>query len=370
MPAPGQDRLLSRARKLLAAKRFDELIRLLEPEVVRYHDSFTYYHLLALACLHSGDYGGAHTYYRRAREIKIRSVDVLLGMAVLFLRRGDTNKAIESWLEVLSYDAQNKLARRALDTVRGLIEKDRLEDWLEAGKSSNLFPPVPSRGITRSLIIGVSLALLLIFSVFFLPGLLEKQLPGDHRDGYIESALDADERIFMTDNTGTFKRILSSREVDQYFERARKLFRAYRDERARVALNHILQSNASDAVKAKAEDLKEYLVVPGFDSLEDRIPFEEVHQDPSLYVGCHVIWRGMAANISGSDGTTRFDLLVGYDSKSTLRGIVPVKLSFASAIESDRPLEVLGRIEIAPESGRLKLEGLAIHQSRALNPRN
>lgn len=368
MPVSGQDRLLARAKKLLAARRFDELIRMLEPEVVRYHDSFTYYHLLALACLYSGDYGGAHTYYRRAREIKIRSTDVLLGMAVLFLRRGDTNRAIEAWLEVLANDPHNKLAKRALNTVRGIIEKDRLEAWLESGKSNSLFPPLPSRKpILPLLITGISGALLLALVILALPA-VERTRESSYRAGYVQSALDENDRALMTDNSGSFKRILSGREVDQYFELARKHFRTYNDERARVALNRILQSNASDSVKAKANSLLEYLTVPGFDNLEERIPFDEVHQDPALYLGCHVIWKGMAANVSGTEASTSFDLLVGYDNKSTLRGIVPVYIPFASAIETDRPLEILGRIVLSPDSGQLALEGLAIYQSRALNP--
>lgn len=368
MASKHRDRILSRAQKLLAARKLDDAIRTLEPEVVRYHDSFAYYHLLALACLHSGDYGGAHTYYRRAREIKMRSCDVLLGMAVLYLRRGDTNRAISSWLEVLELHPGNKLASRALRTVRRLIERDQLQDWIDEGECRELFPPLPARftishiGIV-ALISSMGLAGLALI-LMLLPPAGDKR-PG--RQGLEESVLDFSDRRLLVDNAGSFSRVLTTREIEKSFERARSLFREYRDERAKVELNRILDSNASEGVKNKAEILKGYTTRPGFDTIKDRIPYEEVQADPLLYRDCWVIWRGMPANIQEGMQTTRFELLVDYDSKSTLRGIVPVEFDFASRIEAERPIEVLGQIRFeTPEGGRLILKGGALHQSRSL----
>lgn len=80
--------MLTKAVRLLRRGKYGDVISLLQPEVVRYHDSINYYLILASACLRAGDLGGAFTYFKRAREIKMLDPPALLGMAVYYLHRG------------------------------------------------------------------------------------------------------------------------------------------------------------------------------------------------------------------------------------------------------------------------------------------
>ena len=88
-------------------------------------------------------------------------------------------------------------------------------------------------------------------------------------------------------------------------------------------------------------------------------------KDPVLYRGCHVIWKGIAANIQLSPSQTSFEFLIGYDTRQSLEGIVAVLFDRALIVNPEQPLELLGRI--VPVSGdrgeMIRLEGLAIHQS-------
>lgn len=359
-----EDRILLKAKGLALSRRYGEAIRLLEPEVVRYRDSFSYYHILAVACLHSGDYGGALTYFRRAREIKMRNSDALLGLAVLHLRRGETDRAIEYYLEVQEIDPRNAIARRALAAIRKHGAPENLAEWLETGKVARLYPRLKRES-------GSALAAVALFSVVVCAagagsaaalklGPFARD-PGADRSGFAASALDAEDRAEPVETGGSYRYILTRKEVLSEYEAARALFLDYRDEAARTRVNRVLDSNASAAIKRKARLLVDYASIPGFDTLKDRFEYSDVLKDPYLYRDCHVLWRGMATNLSEKDTSTAFQFLVGYDTRSTLQGIVPVVFPSAVAVDVERPLEVLGRVVLV--DGRIQLAGVALHQA-------
>jgi len=150
-------------------------------------------------------------------------------------------------------------------------------------------------------------------------------------------------------------------EVLSGYKKAREYFNSYRDESAKRELNRILESNASAAVKNKANLLKSFTVTPGFETLKDRFTYGEVASDPLLYRDCHVLWRGSAANVRTVSGKVLFEFLVGYDTRTIMEGAVTVELEFAADIYPAETLEVLGRV--VPVSGdNFKLIGTGIHQ--------
>jgi tetratricopeptide (TPR) repeat protein len=360
------DRILLKATRFIGSRKFGEAIRLLEPEVVRYHDSFRYYYLLAIACLRSGDFGGALTYFRRAREIKMREPSVLLGLAVLHLRRGETDRAVELYLETLEKDPKNRRAKKALQVIRKRGDPEALAAYLETGKVEALYPPTPTAPLSfaaAALYAAAAAAVIAagIYAASFagLIDLPKKPLPS--RQGIDGVVLETAERQEAVEIGGTYRYVLTKKAVLAEFEEARKLFLDYRDEAARLSINRILESNASVAVKQKARLLAEHAVVPGFDTLKDLYAYSAVVKEPPLYRDVHVIWRGMATNLREGDKSTDFDLLVGYDTRSALEGIVPVRFEFAAQVDVERPLEVLGRVVV--NGDKIRLVGLAIHQA-------
>jgi len=363
------DPILTKATRLARRGRYGDAIHLLEPEVVRYHDSFRYYYLLAVSCLYSGDFGGAHTYFRRARELKIRDSDALIGLAALHLRRGETDRAVDLYLEVLERDEDHRIAKKALGIVRKHGDPEALTLWMEAGRLPRVYPGIPrlassavaiwSTGIVVAAAAVVLILLLDRLSIIHLPF-----TPQPKRSGV--EYLDNNERSNPVQTGGSFRYVFTRDQVLDIYEKARALFVDYRDEAAKVELNRLLESNASDAVKNKARLLLSYAAVPGFDSLKDRFEYNEVHKDPVLYRDVHVIWRGMAANLTAGEAETGFDLLVGYDTRNALQGIVPVRCGFAATVDVERPIEVLGRVVPSNGTGQgaiFRLEGLAIHQA-------
>jgi tetratricopeptide (TPR) repeat protein len=365
------DPILTKATRLAGRGNFGAVIKTLEIEVGRYHGSFRYYYLLAVSCLHVNDFGGAFTYFKLAREVKMRDPQVLLGMAVLYLRRGDTDKAVDYYLEVQELDEKNKTARKALEIIRRYAGTENLSSWIESGRLHVLYPPLPPAPVSWSLItiIAAASAVFIIIAAGILIQLrfIESPFSRGNRSGIEGTLLSRQERDQPVETGGSYRYILTRTQVLNTYERALSFFSEYRDEQARFTLNQILESNASEPVKNKARLIISYMEVPGFDSFvrKDNFSYSDVSKEPALYRDCHVIWKGMATNVDALQSLTAFDFLVGYDTRKTLEGIVPVVFDKAVALNPEKPLEVLGRIvPVSTEKGiDIRLEGLAIHQS-------
>ncbi|MDR2701017.1 MAG: tetratricopeptide repeat protein [Spirochaetaceae bacterium] len=352
------DTILKKAISLAKRKKLDESIKMLEAEVFRYQDSYIYYYILGTSCLYAGDFGGAFTYFSRAKNIKFREPNTLLGMAVLFLRRGDTDKALDLYLDVEDIDPANRIAKRALKVIRKYGGTETLDAWLNSGKVHSLYPPLPrTKFSVKSLIIpGIVIAAGL--GIFI--GI--RQVPVFMRGGLEESVLEKTERDNPVETGGVYRYNFSSTEVLSHYNQARKFFNEYRDEAAKRELNRILESNASEPVKNKARLLREYTSPPDFSTLKDRFSYAEVKADPLLYRDCHILWRGSAANVRVGTDTVSFDLLVGYDTRTVMEGSVSVELDFPAELSTIQPLEVLGRVvPLGPE--RFMIAGTGIHQS-------
>ncbi|MDR1248750.1 MAG: tetratricopeptide repeat protein [Treponema sp.] len=363
------DPILTRAVRVLWRGKYGDVISLLEPEVVRYHDSFNYYYILGSACLRAGDLGGAFTYYKRAREIKMLEPLVLLGMAVYYLYRGDTGKVVDLYLEVLDLDPRNRIAKRGLQVLRKHGGADGIQGWIDSGKAPRLFPPVPKPPLRLiPMVIPAALVLLaLMGGILAKKGLFPLGAESE-RAGLPGITLEREDREMPVQIGGTYRYILTRKEALDLYETGRRLFTGHRDESARVSLNRLIESNASDTLKNRARLLISYMEVPGFDNLRDRFSFAEVRQDPILYRDCYVIWRGMATNLNAGEAVTAFDFLIGYDTRAKLEGIVQVRFDSSLSLDPERPLEVLGRVIPISEAGEegIRLEGIALHQASSL----
>ncbi|MDR1353726.1 MAG: tetratricopeptide repeat protein [Treponema sp.] len=366
------DPVLTKAIRLLRRRKYGDVIRTLESEIFRFRDSFKYYYILGIACLKVNDFGGALDFFKRAHDIKKKDVPVLLGLAVLFMRRGSTDRAVDLYLEVQETDPKNRIAKKALKMIRKYGAEENSDSWAETGKLSVLYPPVPKPPFSKKTIFIPLLFILAAGAVFLLYRLNIlnpfKDSSGS-RQGLYLTMLDREERDEPVQVDGTYRYVLTRNEVLGTYAEAQKLFSQYRDEMAKVNLNRIIESNASEAVKNKARLLFSYTGEPGFDTLQDRFKYTDVLADPSLYRDCYVIWSGMAANLELGENTTAFNLLVGYDTRKTLEGIAAVTLDFAVNINTEQPLEILGKV--VPVSGPggmgLKLQGIAVHQPGLIN---
>jgi tetratricopeptide (TPR) repeat protein len=353
--------VLQRARSAFFRKRYTEVITLLEPNVIHYRDNFQFYYLLGLACLHSGDIGGATSYFQRARQLRMRDPDLLAAQAALYLRRGETNQAVEYYLEALEYAPEHRISKKALHFIRKKGDEETISALVETGKITRYFPilgkpfPVAAVAIAGVIVLGAGIG---FFAFLRASG---TGPAGGVRADLTALGLDKTLKAESVEMGGSYKYILSSDQVVESYASAQRNFQNYRDNAAQVEINRILYSNASAGIKQKARMLMTYLAKPSFDKLKDNYTYTKVAEDVSLYLDCWIIWKGMATNIRQNANTIDFDFLVGYDTRSTLEGIVPVHFDTVVAIDPDKPVELLARI--SAEQGKITLVGGSIHQS-------
>ena len=348
---------LDEAEGLYKKRKWHELISLLEPLTPVYRDSARFSVMLGTAYLHQEDIGGAYSSFRRAQSLDFKNRTALLGLAAVLVRRGESDKAVQLYIEMLERNPSDKDARRALNFVRRCPDPAALSGSGRKLRSLYPVPPVsvvPYVSVIIVLVVGLLAWRLMPAAI----GLMEAAKPA--RPGIAEIVLTKDEQENPVSSTGGFEIILTEKDALATFEAAKKLFNSYRDEAALVEVNRLLLSNASRQIKTKADTLARYAREPSFVNMPDRFSFSEVNSSPGLYNNVAVLWKGLPANIASSPEGTSFDLLVGYHDKRKLDGIVAVRAPFELRLPPDRPVEVLAKVKATP--GGFILECVAVHE--------
>jgi tetratricopeptide (TPR) repeat protein len=356
---------LDRARKLLRARRFSEVIKLLEVNIVEgtgaeYRQSFDFFYLLAVACMYQGDMGGADTYLQQARKIKMRDTRLLLAEGAFFLRRGDTARAVEYYLEALDSEPRNKTAKRALKFIKSSAGHDVITRMIETDKIKKFFPPLgvhPAvKGFSLLAVLMLTAAAVVLYAVLPL-GAGRNAERADLSAFYLtgEEAKNAVEKDL---STGVYRYFLSEKQINDSYRAALRYFQQTRDNAAQVEINRVLNSNAAVSIRQKARLLMDYLAEPTFDSLTDSYAYKTVAADPALYLDCFVSWSGRVTNMR--EDALQCDLLVGYDTLQTVEGIVPLIFDAPLNIDTGQSVRVLGRIVL--QNNALALAVKSVYQ--------
>ena len=367
------DPILTKSVQLARRRKYGESIKTLEIEANSYYGSFNYYYILGVAYLHSGVFGVALTYLKHAIEQKMRDVNALLGLAVLYLNHGDTDKAVDTYLEVQSIDSENKIAKKALKIIRKYPGPEEISAWIDSGRLHMLFPPFPKTDISRSrlalgILAGIA-GLCIMFGITVKTGIIPLAAGKSKRTTPVETMLVREDLDSPVQTGGSYRYVLTRSQVLDLYNEAIKLFSEYRDDAAKAKLNNILESNAAEPIKNKARILVSCTDVPGFDTIKDKFTYSQVIRDPFIYRDCHVVWQGMASNLNIAQNRTSFDFLVGYDTRRTMEGIVQVDYNFAIQINPERPVQILGRV-IPVSSERengIRIQGVALNQAALLD---
>ncbi len=360
---------LRKAHRDFLDGRYARVISLLEPLSLTYRDSHLYYYLIGSSCLFTGDIGGASTYLRRAEQLNFRHGETLAALAAVHVRRGETDKAVQLYFDILEREPDNRFVKKALAFLRSNSAPDRIAELVEKGTIAVLYPMPKTalRRIGRVVLAAAVLGAMALAVLNLGPRAIRtarEAVPA--RSGVELMGLSDAERKNPVSVSGEFEYVLTEKEALASFERVKDLFRAWNDEAALVEINRLQLSNASPAFKNKAQSLKAFLRDPDFSNVKEQYDFSMVSREPRLFDGVAVVWKGSAANIEAGESGTSFDFLVGYQERKRLEGIVTVRLGFAMRIEPGAPLEILGRIR--PAGKGFEIEGLALHELRGEGP--
>ncbi|MBO5400974.1 MAG: hypothetical protein J6A14_03970 [Spirochaetaceae bacterium] len=353
--------ILAQAEKAFRARNFSKVISLLEPQIIEYKENFRFYYLLGVSCMYRNDFGGAESYLSRARRIKLNSSDLMVAQAALFLRRGDIPRAVEYYLEVLEYAPNNKTAKKALKYIRNNSAEEKVQS---ATFSKNIMKFFPSTGLHPLVpVFSIIVVCVLVFGVFFATNYKRiLGLNGTRADlsAFVLSVDEKSHPLEMDLSTTNYRYILSSTEVAKLYGEAQTLFQQGKDNAVQININKLLNSNASTAIKYKANLLLEYLEEPSFDNFSNTFSYEDLKQDPYLYQNCWIILSGRISNVNITENVYFCDLLVGYEDMKKLDGIVPMEISQPITIDATQGIKVLGKIVL--RDGKVALEVKSIYQ--------
>jgi len=369
------DPVLQKAAQLTKKHNYAGALSLLKADEERFYDSFKYYYLYGVISLYAGNYEDAQENFKFARKIKMQDPNTLLGLAIHSLRLTKTVQAVDFYLDVQEMDPKNKIAKKALAVIRKHSASEALSDWMAAENNlKKLFPPIPAPAASLNTIVKI---VIIIASVFLLTyGILAmlKILPSPFKQANqrqtAEYALSGAEKNNAVQAGGYFQtNPLTQDQVIRLYNEALSFFTDYRDEKAKINLNKILLSNASQSIKNRAQLMINSMEEPGFHNFKskDNVSFTEVSKEPAVYKDVFVLWHGMARNVELTDEYTYFDFIVSYDTRTMLEGIVYVFMSGPYKINTERDMEILGKIVLDGNSTNgFILEGTAVHQSGRL----
>ncbi|MBQ7969728.1 MAG: hypothetical protein IJ293_01925 [Treponema sp.] len=355
---------LTLAWKYLRRRKFYTAIKLLENKRDIYEDNFEYYLLLGISCLYVGDIGTASSYFQKARHIKLTDVRLLLGQAAIFLRRGDTERALQYYVDIKNMDPNNQVALDAIEFIRTRGDYDTICRWVDSGRMEQFYPPlgVNPQKVARILIPLCAGVLGCVLTLILLP---KNNYATGERGDLSSLVLNSEEKSNAQEtdlSSQSMKYILSNSEITKSYSDALKYYQVHRDNAVQVEINRILNSNAALSIKQKAQILMNYLTVPTFDTISDVPLFSEVEKESSLYLDCWVVWSGRISDaIQNEDGSYSCRLLVGYDSMVKVDGIIDVKFAENPNIVPEQPLKILGQIKA--EDNKIYLKGRAVYQS-------
>lgn len=352
---------LHHAKKCFKNGQYQNAIKILEPQVFSYRDDIDFYYILGMSCLYLKDFSGAHSYLRRALQINPGDLSIMLGIAVVHLRRSQTPESIRIWLDVLDRDPKNIYAKQALKLVKNADAFDKVpESFLD----DNLYKLVPYkkgvlvRRIIKTLVIAAVFSAIVAGVLFIGVPLIKNMTKGE--DPYPQLAISRNLEDVIGTTEGTAVIELSGREIVKTFENAKLLFFENKDNLARIEVNRLLFSNASADVKEKATLLDSYLTEPDFRHFESTIKYRDLIEEPYLYNNCYVLWTGKITNIRVFETSVSFDFLVGYEKGTVLQGIINVNADFPADLDEEFTYDILAQIVVAPERDVIELEAVTL----------
>lgn len=354
---------LTLAQQDMRRRHFATAIKRLEVRADIYHGNFEYYLTLGIACLYVGDVGAASSYFQMARRIKLTDTRLLLGQAAIFLRRGDTARALQYYLEIKDLEPLNKTAEQAIEFIRVHGNYDTICRWVDTGRIEQFYPPI---GVNPDKIMALVLPVLaclvgVVVAVTIFP---RSHQYTDSRADLSKLELTAEEKSEAKEqnlSTQSYKFVYTNKEITKKYNDAIQYFRNHRDNAAQIEINYLLNSNASLSIKQKARTLMGYLEIPDFDSVRDVPSYSDVLNNYVPYLDCWVDWGGKVSNVNVyENGSYSCDLLVGDDSLAHYEGSVNVKFDSEPVIDASQFVRILGKIVL--EDGSVCLKGRAVYQ--------
>ncbi|UPA12497.1 tetratricopeptide repeat protein [Borrelia venezuelensis] len=370
------NKLINKSISYYNSQKYSDVVKLLEKEIFLYKNYYFYHYILGMSYLRMGNLGTAQTYLKKAYTLNPTEPDVKQSIAILLAAQGKEDKAIQIWLKMIEENQEIQRSEFSLETIR----KNPIQGALFLNKNkiyAKLFPEIKVETgqnlskLIRILLIIASLAFLLI-AIFLLihsketiklslsNSKVKEKKAINNIAAYIDD-IKINDKEKIENHEGQFVFILTETEIKNSFQKIKTHLKQGKDNFARIEINKILNSNASESIKLKAKNLASFISRPNFITFDDYLVLKEIKKNPLIYSNVYVKWEGIANNIEKKDNITYFDFYVGYN-KNTLEGIITTKTTFDIDINFKDYVEILGQIDYDYNTNILTLNAITIRK--------
>ncbi|AHH10291.1 Tetratricopeptide repeat family protein [Borrelia coriaceae ATCC 43381] len=370
------NKLINKSISYYNSQKYSDAIKLLEKEIFFYKNYYFYHYILGMSYLRMGNLGNAQTYLKKAYTLNPTEPDVKQSIAILLAAQGKEDKAIQIWLKMIEENQEIERSELSLETIR----KNPIQGALFLNRNkiyARLFPKLKVKTgqnlskLIRILIIIAGLAFLLIAIFLIIHSNETIKLPLsvpnintkkniNNIAAYIDD-IKINDKEKIENQEGQFVFILTETEIKNSFQKIKTHLKKGKDNFARIEINKILNSNASESIKLKAKNLASFISRPDFITFNDFLILKEIKKNPLIYSNVYVKWEGIANNIEKKENITYFDFYVGYN-KNVLEGIIPTKTTFDIDINFKDCVEILGQIEYDYNTNTLTLNAITIRK--------
>ncbi|WP_151073760.1 tetratricopeptide repeat protein [Borreliella turdi] len=351
------NKIINKAIYYYNSKKYSQAIKLLEKEIFFYKNYYLYHYVLGMSYLRIGNLGNAQTYLKKAYTLNPGESNIKQAIAILLVSQGKEEKAIQIWLKMIEENQEVDRSELSLEIIRKNPIKGSVF-FKNSNLYEKLFPIIkamPDKNLTKLVIIMtigtiVFILMLAIYFIFYEQKItiytnrkaeINKNL--NNIAAYIDN-IKINNKEKIKNEEGQFILILTNNEIKNSFEKIKIYLKTGKDNFARVEINKILNSNASESIKLKAKNLASFISRPDFISFNEHINLKDIKKDPFIYSNVYVKWEGVVNNIEKKDNIIQFDFYVGYN-KNVLSGIIPAKTTFDIDIDFKDSVEILGQIE-------------------------
>ncbi|WP_151060570.1 tetratricopeptide repeat protein [Borreliella turdi] len=351
------NKIINKAIYYYNSKKYSQAIKLLEKEIFFYKNYYLYHYVLGMSYLRIGNLGNAQTYLKKAYTLNPGESNIKQAIAILLVSQGKEEKAIQIWLKMIEENQEVDRSELSLEIIRKNPIKGSVF-FKNSNLYEKLFPIIkamPDKNLTKLVIIMtigtiVFILMLAIYFIFYEQKItiytnrkaeINKNL--NNIAAYIDN-IKINNKEKIKNEEGQFILILTNDEIKNSFEKIKIYLKTGKDNFARVEINKILNSNASESIKLKAKNLASFISRPDFISFNEHLNLKDIKKDPFIYSNVYVKWEGVVNNIEKKDNIIQFDFYVGYN-KNVLSGIIPAKTTFDIDIDFKDSVEILGQIE-------------------------
>lgn len=357
---------IEQAKMFMRCRKFQQAISLLRSNYEDYKRSYEYYLLLAISNLYLKNIGEVPGLLKDAKEsraqiekksdLKISDTRYFLCCAGAYLCRGETDKAIGYYLDVINLDCNNVQAKAALDFIEKEGDYDTICYYKNTGRIEEFFPPL---GTNPQLVLKIVLPI--VFCAMAAVAFIVIK-----RDVFFPSKIvlpEATRNIDFTIPQEIFEKLPTDNKLA--FKKALEYFNANRDNHALLEINKVFSLEKIDEkIRSCSEQLKALcgpitMTTLSDKKLNDNFSPEEVGSNFALYDGTFVLWKGTFTNVVQTDTETKFDLFVGDLSKSKNEYNCTVIFEGKQNIIEGKPITVFAQFRYS--GGVPKLEGKSFH---------